>query len=104
MFDCDLGLAANGNLVLTELVIAAAPISGVPGPIAIDIQAGAESGCVDGRCVPIFRAADCDVANINVDMRMYGKVPIEPRGGPGLRYSLYDGTPFEGTDSICVVR
>jgi hypothetical protein len=126
------GFAANGNFVLTELVVTAAPITGVSGPVAIDIQPGRDLACLNNSPVAILGSADFDVTNINADTLMYGELPVEPRGGPGRRCSIYDinsdgfldlicqfvagsadatvhgefydGTPFEGTDSICVVR
>jgi hypothetical protein len=126
------GFAANGNFVLTELVVTAAPITGVTGPVTIDIQPGAELNCINNTPVAIYGSASFNVANINVDTLMYGELPVEPRGGPGMRCSIYDanvdgfldlvcqfvpgsgeatvhgefydGTPFEGMDSICVVR
>jgi len=126
------GFAANGNFVLTEMVVTAAPIKGVPGPVSIDIQPRADLNCINNTPVAIYGSNNFDVTNINMDTLMYGELEVEPRGGPGKRCQLidansdgfldlvcqfvpgsgeatmsgqfYDGTPFEGTDSICVVR
>jgi hypothetical protein len=98
----------------------------------IDIQPGADLDCINNTPVAIHGSADFDVSNINQESLMYGDSGGELRGGPGLRCSMYDtdsdgfmdlvctfvpgtgeatihgeffdGTGFEGSDTICVTR